>query len=76
MMLGIEFAPNIEGLPGDPAKATAVRIALLLHEAGLLTIPAGTQVLRLLPALNLTPSEAQEGLDIIESVCSKLTRRA
>jgi acetylornithine aminotransferase/acetylornithine/N-succinyldiaminopimelate aminotransferase len=72
LMLGIELAPNIPNLPGDPGKSTAVRFANLLHAAGLMTIPAGAQILRLLPPLNLRPSEAEEGLNIIEAVCAKL----
>ena len=42
-----------------------------LHEAGLLTVPAGTQIVRLLPSLNLTQVEAEQGLQIIESVVAK-----
>jgi acetylornithine/succinyldiaminopimelate/putrescine aminotransferase len=37
-----------------------------------LTIPAGTAVIRLLPALNLTRSEAMEGLHAIEQVVAEL----
>ncbi|HEY9172069.1 MAG TPA: aminotransferase class III-fold pyridoxal phosphate-dependent enzyme [Verrucomicrobiae bacterium] len=72
LMLGFELAPNIPNLPGDPSKSQAVRFMNLLHAAGLLAIPAGTQVIRLLPALNLRRSDAEEGLQIIESVVSKL----
>jgi len=71
-MLGIELAPNIPNLPGDPAKTQAARLAILLQAAGLLVIPAGTQVLRLLPPLNLRPAEAEEGLKLFESVVAKL----
>jgi acetylornithine/N-succinyldiaminopimelate aminotransferase len=72
LMLGLELAPNIPNLPGDPGKAQAVRFVNLLHAAGMLTIPAGAQVLRFLPPLNLRQSEAQEGLDILESAASRL----
>ena len=44
----------------------------LLHAAGLLAIPAGTHIIRLLPALNLRRGEADEGLKIIGSVVEKL----
>jgi acetylornithine aminotransferase/acetylornithine/N-succinyldiaminopimelate aminotransferase len=71
LMIGMELAPNIPNLPGDPNKTQAVRFANLLHAAGLLTIPAGGQILRLLPPLNLRPPEAQEGLAIIETVCQR-----
>jgi len=72
LMLGIELAANIPNLPGDPAKTQAIRMTNLLHAAGLLVIPAGANVLRLLPALNLTRGEAEEGLKLIESVIAKL----
>ncbi len=74
LLIGFELAPNIKSLPGDAAKTQAIRFVNLLHEAGLLTIPAGAQVIRLLPPLNLRPTEAEEGLKIIESVVAKLAR--
>jgi acetylornithine/succinyldiaminopimelate/putrescine aminotransferase len=72
LMIGLELTPDIAALPGDTSKSQAVRFANLLHAAGLLTIPAGTQILRLLPALNLRRVEAEEGLGIIEAVVKKL----
>jgi acetylornithine aminotransferase/acetylornithine/N-succinyldiaminopimelate aminotransferase len=72
LIIGIELAQNIPNLPGDSTKPQAVRFVNLLHAAGLLTIPAGTNVIRLLPALNLRQTEAEEGLKIIESVAAKL----
>ena len=72
LMLGIELAPNLSGLPGDTAKSQAVRFANMLHAEGLLAIPAGTRILRFLPALNLREAEAKEGLEIVESVIGKL----
>jgi len=72
LMIGIELAANISSLPGDTTKTQAVLFVNLLHAAGLLTIPAGANVIRLLPALNLRQSEAEEGLKIIEAVAAKL----
>jgi acetylornithine/N-succinyldiaminopimelate aminotransferase len=72
LMLGFELTENIPNLPGESSKTQAVRFVNLLHTAGLLTIPAGAQVIRLLPALNLRHAEAEEGLKIIESVAAKL----
>ncbi len=72
LMLGIELAPNIPNLPGDPSKSQAARFANLLHAAGLLAIPAGAQIMRFLPPLNLRQSEAEEGLKILESVIAPL----
>ncbi len=72
LMLGLELRPGISSLPGDPTKTQSVRFLNLLHAAGLLAIPAGAQVIRLLPPLNLRQSEAEEALGIIESVCAQL----
>jgi acetylornithine/N-succinyldiaminopimelate aminotransferase len=71
-MLGIVLTPNLKKLPGDPAKTQAFRFVNLLHAAGLLTIPAGAEVIRLLPPLNLNPKEAEESLQIIRSAVAKL----
>lgn len=71
LMLGIELAPNIPHLPGDASRTQAVRFAQMLHSIGVLTIPAGAQVLRLLPPLNLRQSEADEGLAALETVALK-----
>jgi acetylornithine/succinyldiaminopimelate/putrescine aminotransferase len=65
------------GWPEIPAlkvegKLPATIFAARLQEAGVLMIPAGPNVLRLLPALNLTGGDAEEGLIIIERVVAKL----
>jgi acetylornithine/N-succinyldiaminopimelate aminotransferase len=62
LMIGIEFDP----------KFGAIEIAKRLHEKNLLTIPAATSVIRLLPPLNVTESEAEEGLRTIEEVVAAL----
>jgi len=72
LMIGLELTPNIPNLPGEASKTQAVRFANLLHSAGLLAIPAGAQILRFLPPLNLRRSEAEEGLRIVESVVDRL----
>jgi predicted acetylornithine/succinylornithine family transaminase len=74
LMVAIELAPNIPNLPGESGKTQAVRFANLLHAAGLLAIPAGTQILRFLPPLNLREDEAQEALKIIETIAARLSR--
>jgi acetylornithine/succinyldiaminopimelate/putrescine aminotransferase len=43
-----------------------------LHDKNLLTVPAATSVIRLLPPLNLSQNEAEEGLCAIESVIADL----
>ena len=62
LMIGIEVDP----------KFGAIEIAKRLHEKNLLTIPAATSVIRLLPPLNVTESEAEEGLRTIEEVVEAL----
>jgi acetylornithine/N-succinyldiaminopimelate aminotransferase len=71
MMIGVELAPNIPAFAGE-GKTAAVRFTNLLHAAGLLAIPAGTHIIRFLPALNLRRDEADEGLRIVGSVVEKL----
>jgi acetylornithine/N-succinyldiaminopimelate aminotransferase len=72
LMIGLELAQHISNLPGDPQKTVSVRLVNLLHSAGLLTIPAGANVVRLLPPLNLSANEAEEALAVIESVIARL----
>jgi len=76
LMLGFELATDLPGLGGEPSKSPAVRFVNLLHAAGLLAIPAGQRVIRLLPALNLSRDDAEEGLRIIESVVRQVAQRA
>ena len=72
LMIGFELKPDIAKLPGDPAKSQSIRFVNLLHAAGLLTIHAGANVIRLLPPLNLQRREADEGLQILESVIANI----
>ena len=76
LMLGFELTPEIANLPGDPSKSQAVRFLSLLHAAGLLAIPAGTQVIRFLPPLNLHRADAEAGLQIVESVVRRVAECA
>ena len=71
-MLGIELAAGIPAFAGTD-KPASLQFVNLLHEAGLLTIPSGAQVIRLLPALNLTAADAREGIKLIELTVGKLS---
>jgi len=71
LMLGIELAPDVAGLTVE-GKAPSVVFTLRAQQEGLLVVPAGTQVFRLLPALNLGRADAKEGLQIIDGLLSKL----
>lgn len=64
-MIGIEFQPDFK----------AAEIVKGLHQRNVLTVPAGASVVRLLPALNLRKSEAEEGLRAIESLVVDLARQ-
>ena len=70
-MLGFELAEKIPALAANDQSA-AIQFVNRLHAAGVLTIPAGTQIIRLLPPLNLAPGEAAEGMAKIEAVAKSL----
>jgi len=69
LILGLELVEK-EKIPAfaKSDKTAALQFVNRLHEAGALTIPAGTQIVRLLPPLNLKPQEAGEGISKIEEV--------
>jgi len=72
-MLGIELVEK-EKIPAfaKSDKTAALQFVNRLHEIGVLTIPAGTQIVRLLPPLNLKPQEAAAGIAKIEEVIKSL----
>ena len=72
-MLGLELAEK-ENIPAFAAsdKAASLQFVNKLHDAGVLTIPSGNQIVRLLPALNLPRAQAAEGITLIEEVVRKL----
>ena len=70
-LIGIELTANIPAFAKSD-KPVSTQFVNLLHEAGVMTVPAGPQVARIIPALNLKKSEADEGLQIIEQVVSSL----
>lgn len=72
LMIGFELQPNIASFKNSE-KSPGLQFVNRLHEAGLLAIPAGTNVVRLLPPLNLQRSEAEESIGVIESVVSRIS---
>ncbi len=70
LMIGIEMGGGFGSF--DNSKPAVVQWVFALHEAGLLTIPAGSSVVRFLPPLNLTQEEAQAGLDLFEQTIQKV----
>jgi acetylornithine aminotransferase/acetylornithine/N-succinyldiaminopimelate aminotransferase len=70
-MLGLELTEKIPAFASSD-KSAAIQMTNRLQQAGVLVIPAGTQVIRLLPPLNLKPQEAGEGIAKIEEVVKSL----
>jgi len=72
-MLGFELADKAE-IPAFAKfeKPASLQMVQRLHEAGVLTIPSGNQVIRLLPPLNLTREEAALGIQKIGEVLQSL----
>jgi 4-aminobutyrate aminotransferase-like enzyme len=72
-ILGLELGDK-GSIPAfrDSDKAVSLQLVNRLHDAGMLTIPSGTQVIRLLPAYNLSRHEASEAVAIIERTVESL----
>lgn len=66
LMIGIEL--NDLHSAGEGAPALLMTKALM--KAGLLVIPSGERILRLLPPMNITKEEADEALSILQKVLS------
>jgi acetylornithine/N-succinyldiaminopimelate aminotransferase len=71
LIIGLEFESKLPAFEGEE-KSPAIQVVNRLHKAGVLTVPAATSVVRLLPALNLRQSEAEEGLRAIKEVVEEL----
>jgi len=71
LMIGIDFDPNAAVFAPDE-KSPAIQVVNRLHNRNLLTVPAANSAVRLLPALNLSQSEAEEGLHAIASTIADL----
>jgi acetylornithine/N-succinyldiaminopimelate aminotransferase len=73
LMIGLELADKSE-IPAFRShdRPASLQFVDRLHDAGVLTVPAGTGVVRLLPALNLTRADAERGLDIIARTARNL----
>lgn len=70
-MLGIELAESIPAF-ASTGKVASLNFVNRLHDAGVLTVPSGTQVVRFLPALNLTRAEAAEGVALIAGIAKAI----
>jgi acetylornithine aminotransferase/acetylornithine/N-succinyldiaminopimelate aminotransferase len=71
LMLGIELAAEHPAWPGD-GPTPSLHMVNQLHDAGMITIPAGPRVVRLLAPLNLKREEAEECLRILTDIFQQL----
>ncbi|MCU4655108.1 aspartate aminotransferase family protein [Roseibacterium sp. SDUM158016] len=60
---------------GIKCKATNTDVVAAGYEAALLTVPAGDNVVRILPALTITEEEIAEGIARLDAAASALERR-
>jgi predicted acetylornithine/succinylornithine family transaminase len=72
LMIGVELGPDFP--PGD--KTPAMRAVLAAMEAGLLVIPAGDNVVRFLPPLNVDAGEISEAVEKFSTAIASLTQPA
>lgn len=70
LLLGVGLDPAL--IPTPEGKTPALVIVNRLMERGLLVPPAGPQTIRLLPPLNVTETEIDEALAIVQSVLSDI----
>lgn len=66
LMLGFVLDPD--RFPDEAEGNPAVYTVKKLMQAGLLTVPSGSQVVRWLPPLNVTASETDRAFDLMEQV--------
>ena len=74
-MLGFQVdVKAINGIEGfqKTNKTPALFLVELLAESGLLTVPAGPDVIRWLPPLNVKEEQIMEALDIMRTVFEKI----
>lgn len=76
LMVGIELAPSerIPAFQRQPERGSAAQFIERLHKRGVLAIPAGRQVVRLLPPLNVTEQQLREGLVAIELTVEEISK--
>ena len=74
LFIGFELdGARLQSLPAlQGGKTASIHTARLLLDAGLMTVPAGPNVVRWLPPLNITQSEAAEALRIMRAVLDHL----
>jgi acetylornithine aminotransferase/acetylornithine/N-succinyldiaminopimelate aminotransferase len=75
-MLGIRVGEldDVPVLPVNRPATTSTWFVDMLHHEGVLTVPAGPNIVRLLPPYNISDDEVTECLERIETVCKKATQ--
>ena len=71
LMLGIELVADFAARAGCGQRPPSLWLVDRLHEAGMLTIPSGTQAIRWLPPLNVKREEVTQAVDILRGVLEK-----
>lgn len=75
LMVGFQLDPDViagvAGFTGDDRAASLIVVDALAEE-GLLTVPAGTDVVRWLPPLVVTEADVDEAFDIMDKILNKL----
>lgn len=72
LMLGLEIPKGVPGFANVSDSPALAFVKRLQSEHGVLTVPSGDHIVRLLPALNLSRIDADEGLDKIHALVHKL----
>jgi len=72
LMIGIVLDPEVFRPVVSSGEAPSIFLVKALMHAGLLTVPAGPDVVRWLPPLNLSPGDLDEAVSILESTLEKL----
>jgi acetylornithine/N-succinyldiaminopimelate aminotransferase len=60
---------------GLKCKATNTDVVAAGYDAGVLTVPAGDNVVRILPALTISEEEIAEGIARLDAAATALERR-
>jgi acetylornithine/succinyldiaminopimelate/putrescine aminotransferase len=71
LMLGIQLVADFATRAHTGSRAPSLWMVDRLHEAGMLTIPAGTHAIRWLPPLNVTREEVAQAVGIFAGVLEK-----
>jgi len=71
LMLGIQLAGDFAERVRCEGRAPSLWMVDRLHEAGMLTVPSGTDAIRLLPPLNVKREEVTQAIDILAGVLEK-----